>query len=176
MKKRKFGLALSAILAAGTLLSACGSDDEKDAGSDKKKEDSFSVAMVTDVGGVDDKSFNQSTWEGIEKFGKENDLEKGTGGYDFLQSKTESEYVTNLNNLVRRDFDLVFAVGYKLHDAVVEVGKQKTDAHIAIIDEVIPDMDNVASIMFKANEASYLAGVAAALETKSNKIGFLGGM
>ena len=180
MKKRKFGLALASIFAAGSILAACGGGEEKEettTGSGTTEETSdFSVAMVTDTGGVDDKSFNQSTWEGIVEFGKANGLEKGDGGYDYLQSAAESDYVTNLNSLIRRDFDLVFAVGFALHNAVAEVADQKPDAKIAIIDEVVADKENVASIMFKANEASYLAGVAAALETKSNKIGFIGGM
>ena len=53
---------------------------------------------------------NHSTnlaWEGIEAFGKENGLEKGDGGYDYLQSTSDADYITNINNLVRRDFDVV---------------------------------------------------------------------
>jgi len=181
MKKRKFGLALASIFAAGTILAACGGDEKEesttsDSGAKTEETSDFSVAMVTDTGGVDDKSFNQSTWEGIQAFGEENGLKKGDGGFDYLQSTAESEYVTNLNSLIRRDFDLVFAVGFALHNAVAEVADQKPDAKIAIIDEVVADKENVASIMFRANEASYLAGVAAALETKTGKVGFLGGM
>lgn len=177
MKKRKFAFALSGLLALGTVLGACGTkEEEPKKGTTEGTDEAFSVAMVTDTGGVDDKSFNQSTWEGIKAFGKENGLEKGDGGFDYLQSASESDYVTNLNSLIRREFDLVFAVGFALHGAVEEVATQKPDAKIAIIDEVVPDLDNVASIMFKANEASYLAGVAAALESKSGKIGFIGGM
>lgn len=175
MKKRKIGLAFTALLATGTLLAACGSDDAKD---DKKgsSKDAFSVAMVTDTGGIDDRSFNQSTWEGIQAYGEEEGLKKGDGGYDYLQSASDSDFTTNINNLVRRNFDLVFAVGYKLEDAVKEVAEQQKDAKLAIIDSVVTEHDNVTSIMFKANEASYLAGVAAALESKTGKLGFLGGM
>ena len=84
LTKRKFGLGLSLVLAAGTILGACGANDEEasktvDEGTEKETTD-FSIAMVTDIGGVDDKSFNQSAWEGIEAFGKENGLEKGDGG------------------------------------------------------------------------------------------------
>ncbi|MFL0504593.1 BMP family protein [Ureibacillus sp. 179-F W5.1 NHS] len=177
MKKRKFAFALSGILALGTILGACGEGEKTgEKSSEKGSEDTFSVAMVTDTGGVDDKSFNQSTWEGIQAFGEENGLKKGDGGFDYLQSAQESDYVTNLNSLIRRDFDLVFAVGFALHNAVAEVADQQPDAKIAIIDEVVPDKENVASIMFRANEASYLAGVAAALETKTGKVGFIGGV
>ncbi|QCR31859.1 BMP family protein [Lysinibacillus sp. SGAir0095] len=182
MKKRKFGLALASIFAAGSILAACGGGEEKedaktsDSGNTTEETSNFSVAMVTDTGGVDDKSFNQSTWEGIKAFGEENGLKQGDGGFDYLQSAAESDYVTNLNSLIRRDFDLVFAVGFALHNAVAEIADQQPEAKIAIIDEVVADKENVASIMFRANEASYLAGVAAALETKSGKIGFIGGM
>ncbi|XQN34035.1 BMP family ABC transporter substrate-binding protein, partial [Sporosarcina psychrophila] len=74
MGKRKFGLALSMVLAAGTLLGACGTDKAKDkeGSTNGSKEDTFSIAMVTDTGGVDDKSFNQSAWAGIKEYGKEN--------------------------------------------------------------------------------------------------------
>lgn len=176
MKKRKIGLALTALLASGTLLAACGSNDSKEESKGGDNKDAFSVAMVTDTGGIDDRSFNQSTWEGIQAYGKEAGLKKGDGGYDYLQSASDSDFTTNINNLVRRNFDLVFAVGFKLEDSVKEVAAQQKDAKIAIIDSVVSDLDNVASIMFKANEASYLAGVAAALESKTGKIGFLGGM
>ena len=177
LTKRKFGLALSMVLAASTILGACGADKEETKtgnGGETEKND-FSVAMVTDVGGVDDKSFNQSAWEGIKEFGADNGLEKGDGGIDYLQSKSDADYNTNLNKLVRRDFDLVFGVGYKMQESVEEISKQKQDNKFAIIDSVV-DQPNVASVLFKEQEGSYLAGVAAALMTKSKKIGFVGGM
>ncbi|MGX9133721.1 BMP family lipoprotein [Rummeliibacillus sp. JY-2-4R] len=176
MKKRKIGLALSALLASGTLLAACGNNNNANESKSGNGKDTFSVAMLTDTGGIDDRSFNQSTWEGIQQFGKDTGLEKGDGGYDYLQSASESDFTTNINNLVRRNFDLVFAVGYKLHDSVVEVAEQQKNAKIAIIDSVVEGQDNVASIIFRANEASYLAGAAAALQSKTGKIGFIGGM
>lgn len=181
LKKRKFGLALSLALAAGTFLSACGGGSDNGGGSTEgngggdKEEKAFSVAMVTDVGGVDDKSFNQSAWEGIKAFGEENGLEKGKGGYDYLQSQSDADYATNLNNLTRQDFDLVFGIGFLMEGAIAEIAQQQTDSHFAIVDAVV-EQPNVASIMFKEQEAAFLAGVAAAHATESKKIGFLGGM
>ncbi|MBO0959088.1 BMP family protein [Neobacillus sp. MM2021_6] len=178
MKKRKIGMALSLVLAAGTLLGACGKSDdtskeETTKGGDKEK--AFSVAMVTDVGGVDDKSFNQSAWEGLQAFGKDNDLTKGKGGFDYLQSKSDADYSTNLNKLAREDFDLVFGIGFLMQAAVEEIAKQQKDSNFAIIDAEVKQ-PNVASVLFKEQEAAFLAGVAAALQTKSNHIGFIGGM
>lgn len=178
MTKRKFGLAMSFVLAAGTILGACGggNDEGEESKEDSgKKDDQFTVAMVTDVGGVDDKSFNQSAWEGLQEFGKENGLEKGTDGYDYIQSKSDADYKTNLNTAVRNKFDLVYGIGYKLKPAIEEVAKQRKDSHFAIVDDVIEGQDNVASVTFKEHEGSFLVGVAAGLSTKSNKIGFIGG-
>ncbi|MEK5071071.1 BMP family lipoprotein [Sporosarcina sp. FSL K6-1508] len=177
MSKRKFGLALSMVLAAGTILGACGTDKAKDKESSTggSKEDTFSIAMVTDTGGVDDKSFNQSAWKGIQDFGKENNLERGDGGFEYLQSKEDADYPPNLNKLVQRDFDLIFGIGFLLKDSLEEVATQRPDNQFALVDEV-SDMPNIASLMFKEQEGAFLAGVAAARMTKSDKIGFVGGM
>ena len=59
-----------------------------------------------------------SAWEGIEAFGKENGLEKGDGGFDYLISASDADYVTNLNNLVRRDFDVVYGVGFLMEEPI----------------------------------------------------------
>jgi basic membrane protein A and related proteins len=178
VKKRKIGLALSFVLAAGTLLGACGTSEDKEgasSGEGNKKEDQFTVAMVTDVGGVDDKSFNQSAWEGLKAFGEEHDLEKGKEGFDYLQSQSDADYATNLNTLARQDFDLVYGIGFLMEGAINDIAQQQKDSHFAIVDAVV-DQPNVASITFKEQEGSFLAGVAAGLATKTNKIGFLGGM
>ena len=180
LTKRKFGLGLSLVLAAGTILGACGTNDEektstgsKDAGTSEAKD--FSIAMVTDVGGIDDKSFNQSGWEGIQAFGKEHGLEKGDGGYDYLQSTGDADYVTNLNNLVRRDFDVIYGVGFLMEKPIGEIADQRKDSNFVIIDGIV-EKENVASVMFKEQEGSFLAGVAAALMSESKQIGFVGGM
>ncbi len=177
MKLKKFSMLLAALLVLSMTLSACGSSKEeggKDSG-ESGSEDKFSVAMVTDVGGVDDKSFNQSAWEGLQKFGKDNGLKKGNGGYDYLQSKSDADYVPNLNTLARRNFDLIFGIGFMLAKPIEEIAKQRPDNHFAIVDMVV-DQPNVASIMFKEQEVSFLAGVAAAMETKTKVVGFVGGM
>lgn len=181
MKKRKFGLVLSSVLAASAILGACGTKDEekpaKDNASsgDNKTEETFSVAMVTDVGGVDDKSFNQSAWEGVQTYGKEHNLKKGEGGFDYLQSASDADYETNLNNLLRRNFDLVFGIGFMMADAVEAVAADNPDKHFALIDAEVK-ADNVVSIMFKEQEGAFLAGVAAAKMSKTGKIGFVGGV
>ncbi|MDQ0217015.1 BMP family ABC transporter substrate-binding protein [Peribacillus cavernae] len=175
MKKRKFGLALSLVLAAGTILGACGNDNDSETSGGGSKKDNFTVGMVTDIGGVDDKSFNQSAWEGLQEFGKENGLEKGKDGYNYVQSKSDADYTTNLNTLVRNKFDLIYGIGYLLAEPMGKVADQRKDSNFAIVDAVV-EKPNVASITFTEQQGSFLVGVIAAKTTKSNKIGFIGGV
>lgn len=181
MKKNKFGFLFAAMLVVSVLLAACGAadkeknDTEGNTGSSSNEGSDFSVAMVTDVGGIDDKSFNQSAWVGVQQFGEDNDLERGDGGFDYLQSNDDSDYIPNLNRLVQRDFDLIFGVGEIIESAIDEVASQRADTNFAIIDGVV-EQDNVASVLFKDQEAGFLAGVTAALMTETNKVGFVGGM
>lgn len=169
--KKKAGLLLSLTLAASTMLGACGNAN-KEAG-DTKKTSGFKVGMVTDVGGVDDKSFNQSAWEGLTEFGKKNSL-KENEDYRYLQSTRDSEYEPNLTKFAEGNYNLTFGIGYLMQEAVEKVADQFPNNQFAIVDSVI-DKKNVTSITFKENEGSFLVGVVAALTTKSNKVGFIGG-
>ncbi|KGX93114.1 membrane protein [Pontibacillus halophilus JSM 076056 = DSM 19796] len=179
MKKRSLFLTFLLMVTVG-LLAACGSSEssgegEGDSGSSEGEGTTdFKVAMVTDVGGVDDKSFNQSAWEGLKALGSEEGLTEGEG-FTYLQSQDESDYKTNLNQLIKRDYNLVFGIGYKLHDAIEEVAGQQSDKQFAIVDDVV-EQDNVASIMFEEQQGSFLVGVAAAMKSESGKVGFIGGM
>lgn len=161
--KKVFGLAAAALTFASAVAPTVAQAQD------------FSAVVITDVGGVDDKSFNQSAWEGLTEFGKENNLEKGVGGYDYLQSNSDSDYVTNLNSAVQANFQLVFGIGFKLADAIKEAAEQNPNTNFAIVDSVV-ELPNVASLTFKDNEAAFLAGVAAAKTTKTNTVGFIGGV
>lgn len=167
--KKKAGILLSLTLATSTILGACGNSEKT---SEDKAED-FKVGMVTDVGGVDDKSFNQSAWEGLQSFGKENGL-KENEGYRYLLSTKESDYIPNLTKFAEGDYDLTFGIGYIMNESIEEMAKKYPDNQFAIVDAVV-DEDNVTSITFKDHEGSFLVGVVAAMTTKSNKIGFIGG-
>lgn len=182
LKKKKYSFLSVLVLLVGLVLAACGggsSDETSTEGSgdsdNGNAQDNFSVAMVTDIGGVDDKSFNQSAWKGIQEYGKENNLEKGDNGYDYLQSNSDADYIPNLNTLVRRNFDLIFGIGFMLQEPISEIATQHPDTYFGIVDSIV-EADNVVSIMFKEQEVSFLVGVAAAMETKTNKVGFVGGM
>ena len=173
MKTKKELALLALTVGASATLVACGSESGNDTPT-SSNDDQVSAVIVTDVGGVDDKSFNQGAWEGLTAWGKEHGLEKGPNGYDYLQSNSDSDFIPNLNLAINSDYDLIFGVGYKLKDAIKDVAETHPDAHFAIIDDAL-DLPNVASVTFKDNESSFLAGVAAAETTKTDKVGFIGG-
>ncbi|KGR73008.1 BMP family lipoprotein [Streptococcus phocae subsp. phocae] len=171
MNKKFIGIGLASV--ALLSLAACGNRGaSKDA---HKGKTDLKIAMVTDTGGVDDKSFNQSAWEGLQAWGKENGLKKGAG-FDYFQSTSESEYATNLDTAVSSGYKAIYGIGFALKDAISKAASDNSDVNFIIIDEVIDNKDNVASVTFADHEAAYLAGVAAAKTTKTKTVGFVGGM
>ncbi|PEA54531.1 BMP family ABC transporter substrate-binding protein [Bacillus pseudomycoides] len=172
--KKKAGVLLSLTLAASTILGACGNTDKSSENKEGKDSKNFKVGMVTDVGGVDDKSFNQSAWEGLTKFGKENKL-KENDGYRYLQSAKESDYVPNLTKFAETNYNLTYGIGFLMQKSIEKVADQFPKSQFALVDAVV-DKKNVTSIVFKDHEGSFLVGAVAAMSTKSNKVGFIGGV
>lgn len=129
------------------------------------------IGLITDVGGVNDGSFNQSAWEGLEKAGEDLGVE-----VNYLESSTDADYQPNMETFVDEDYDLIISVGYMLADATKEAAEANPDTKFAIIDDATIDLPNVTSLMFKAEQASYLVGYVAGLTTKTNNIGFVVGM
>lgn len=130
----------------------------------------FKFGMVTDVGGVNDKSFNQSAWEALQK------IEKDTGAsVKYLQSKSDADFIPNLNQFVKGKYNLTWGIGFIIEKALKQVAEQNPDAKLAIVDNVV-DLPNVMSVTFAEHEGSFLVGVIAGLMTKTNVIGFVGGM
>ena len=133
-------------------------------------QEDFSLMLVADVGGIDDKSFNQGAWEGALAWSEE------TGNQvDYLHSQNDSDYVTNLNLATQQGYDLVYGIGYKMQPSMEEVAKQNPEQNYAMIDSFV-DLPNVASLNFADEEAAFLAGVVAANTTETGKVGFLGGV
>ena len=129
------------------------------------------IGLITDVGGVNDGSFNQSSWEGLEKAGEDLGVT-----VNYLESATDADYQPNMETFVDEDYDLIISVGYMLADATKEAAEANPDTKFAIIDDSSIDLPNVTSLMFKAELASYLVGYVAGLTTKTNNIGFVVGM
>ncbi|BFH64673.1 BMP family ABC transporter substrate-binding protein [Paenibacillus azoreducens] len=171
--KKMFKLSLIMLLAFSVVLAGCGKKKEETNASGGESsgtaKSGVKIGLVTDVGGVNDKSFNQSAWEALEALKKDKGIDA-----QYLQSKSKEEYVTNLNKYVKGKYDLTWGIGFDLGEDMKTVADQNPDAHLAIIDATV-DAPNVRSVTFAEHEGSFLVGVVAGMMTKSSKVGFVGG-
>lgn len=135
--------------------------------------DTVKIGMVTDVGGVNDKSFNQTSWEGLQKLAEEDPSFEVA----YLESKTDADYSANIETFIDEEYDLIICVGYMLADATREAAMANPDQKFAIIDDnTNADLANVACLMFAQEEASFLVGIVAGMATQSNTVGYVQGM
>lgn len=193
---------LAALFALALMLVACGDADEPAAGADGETEEAAAAetsepagateeasapsaaesdvrtAMVTDVGGLGDQSFNDSAFAGLQRAEDELGV-----AIDVLESGAPTDYEANLTQLAQNDFSPIFAVGFLMTDAINQVAPQFGEQSFAIIDSVV-EQPNVASLTFREEQGSYLAGVVAGLMTQQDTeftnpddqvVGFLGG-
>ncbi len=188
MKKKMLAVLLAGTMAAS--MTACGGSSssntaettaaaqksgdsaEKTEGAAPSKDSSeFKIGLITDVGGVNDGSFNQSSWEGLERAGEELGVT-----VNYLESATDADYAPNIETFIDEDYDLIICVGYMLADATKAAAEANPDTRFAIIDDASIDLPNVTGLVFHAEQASYLVGYVAGLTTKTNNIGFVVGM
>ena len=179
----KYMAAVLAVGLAGALVVGCSSGTTSDSGSTTDKpETTVKAAMVTDIGGLGDKSFNDLSAAGLEKASKDLGVE-----IKVVESKAPTDYESNLTQLANAGYSPIFAVGFLMTDTVVKVAPTTPDVIYGGIDEFFePTIPNVIGITFKENEAGYLAGVLAGSLTSQTSVdprindklilGFVGGM
>ena len=160
------GLALAAAGCGKAPSSTTGSGSSASPGGTKVK-----ACMVTDTGGIDDKSFNASAWKGMQAANKAN----GNIAVSYVQSKTEADYQPNLNGFVQQKCDVIVAVGGLMGNATKAAATANPNTKFAIVDAKI-DLPNVYSMQFDTAQAGYLAGYLAAGMSKSGKVGTYGGL
>ncbi|CAN7310007.1 MULTISPECIES: BMP family lipoprotein [Duganella] len=153
MKLSQLSLTLAALFIAGSASAA----DPK-------------LGIVYDAGGKFDKSFNQSAFEGASRFKKETNI-----NFIEVQASSDTQAEQVLRGLARKNLDLIASIGFAQQAAVQKVAKEFPKVHFVLIDGVAQGA-NINSITFKEEEGSYLVGVAAAMASKSKKLGFIGGV
>jgi basic membrane protein A len=159
------------VLMLGVVAAGCGGDDDSSSGGSGASETAtpekkaIKVGLVTDIGGLNDRSFNQLANEGLERAKSELGVEGRV-----LTSKSNADYVPNLSTLAQQKYDLVIGVGFLMSDAMDTVATKFPDVNFAIIDfpqaALKHKPTNVRGLLFKENEAGYLSGYLAALVTK----------
>lgn len=162
----KIAAAAAAAVALTMTTAACG-ESSSEGGSDK------GVGLAFDVGGRDDHSFNESAARGVDKAKK--DLGVDAKMMTAKNNETEADREQRLTSLANAGYNPVVGVGFSYGKSVAKVAKKFPDTTFGVVDSVSPG-DNVASMLFSEHEGSYLAGVAAALKTKTDSVGFIGGV
>lgn len=168
-------LSLAMLISVGSL-AGCGNNKNADSISDTmtSKDGKYTVAMVTDVGQLKDKSFNQGTWDGVKLYAAQNNK-----SYKYYQPANGSE----ANDTDRYDAfiaainggaEIIVAPGYLQFDALTKAAKEHTNVKFVFIDGWDVDLDNVAAVSFQEEQCGYLAGYAAVVEGNT-KLGFTGG-
>jgi len=152
-------------------VAACGSDDggsssgSNEPAATQEPEKKLRVGMVTDIGGLNDRSFNESAYKGLKRAESELGVEIRA-----VTSKSNADYVPNLSTLARQKYDLVIAVGFLMAEATEKVANSFPTTQFAIIDSSQAAMKskpkNVTGLLFKENEAGYLVGYMAGLYAK----------
>jgi len=130
----------------------------------------FVPAIVFDMGGKFDKSFNEAAYAGAERFKKETAI-----AYREFEVTNEAQREQALRNMARRGSQVVVGIGFSQASGMERVAREFPNLKFAIVDAVV-DLPNVQSIVFKEHEGSFLVGMAAAMASKTGKIGFVGGM
>lgn len=129
----------------------------------------LTLGMVTDVGGLGDRSFNDSAYRGLLA------AQSQLGAYiQVLQSRSAADYQPNLSALTNLHFNMIYAIGFLMSNDLDEVAQANPTQHYAIIDAVVPE-PNVVSVTFKEEDGSFLAGALAAMMSRTHHIAFLGG-
>jgi len=159
------------VLVLGVVAVGCGDDEEPAGGSGadnsttETEKPAIKVGLVTDIGGLNDRSFNQLANDGLERAKSELGVEGRV-----LTSESDADYVPNLSTLAQQKFDLVIGVGFLMADSINTVSAKFPDTNFAIIDFPQAGLEakpaNVRGLLFKENEAGYLAGYLAALVVK----------
>ncbi len=161
---RKWILTFVTLTLLATLVVACGPRPTP--------EKKFKVGMVTDVGGIDDKSFNATSWQGMELARDELGAEVA-----YLESQQQADYAANITQFIDQGYDMIVTVGFLLGDDTKKFAEQNPNVKFAIVDFAYdPPIPNVLGLTFATDEAAFLAGYLAAGMTKTGKVGTFGGI
>ena len=167
-KKLKI-MGLSLILSVGVF--GCSKTDTK-VEKVEKVEDDFSVCLILSEGGVNDESFNQSAYEGGLKAKEEFGIE-----LSYLESKSTSDFMQNIETAIDKEADLIVGVGFQIAEDIKEAALAYPEQKFVIIDSIYEEIpSNVRPITFNEEQAGYLTGLIGAKTTKTNVIGWIGGL
>ena len=135
-------------------------------------ETAFKAGMVTDIGGIDDASFNATSWHGMELAADKLGIE-----VQYLESQQQTDYAANITQFLDQDYNIIVTVGFLLGDDTETFAKDNPDTDFAIVDYAYENTyDNLLGLTFSTDQAAFMAGYAAAAMTQTGKVGTFGGI
>jgi basic membrane protein A len=187
MRQRRFLKGLAVLLGLTLVAAACGDDDDDDtgAGGDTTEADGgeaaadFQACQVTDTGGVDDRSFNQTAYAGVQDAADELGFDPSV-----LESQAESDFAPNIQSFIDQGCDLIVTVGFLLGGATGDAATANPDQNFAIVDydystaggDAQDEYDNIKELAFSTDQAAFLAGYVAAATSETGTVGTYGGI
>ena len=196
MKKRFLAMAMSAVMVLS--LAACGgnADNKKESNASASKasttastasvsktdsasktsstttdKSELKIGLITDVGGIHDHSFNETSWKGLEKAKTDFGVE-----INYLESKTDADYTSNIETFVDEEYDLIVCVGFKLAEATKKAAEAHPETKFAIIDDASnASLPNVTCLTFKKKNVGFVLGMASDMMNKFG-YGYLAGV
>lgn len=192
MTNRRWLRLLALLLGLSLVAAACGDDDDTEAATDDTTEDTatddtatddtgsddggaesdFLACQVTDTGGVDDNSFNENAFNGLEQAAEQVGFEPVV-----LESQSDADFEPNINALLEQGCDLIVTVGFLLGDATEAAAQENTDTNFAIVDFAYEqEYDNLRALTYSTDQAAFLAGYVAAAQSETGTVGTYGGL
>lgn len=170
---RGTGLSAAVLGASALVLSGCGAPpaEESSGGSNAGANSDYLGCIVSDEGGFDDRSFNQSSYEGLQKAKTDLGIETNEA-----ESQASTDFIPNVDSMVQGGCDLIVTVGYNLADTTKSTAEANTETNFAIVDDNSIELPNVKPIIYDTAQAAFLAGYASAATSETGKVATYGGI
>ncbi len=167
-----FALVATVAFAGGTKEQPSSSTSTQSSQPAKPAASNFLAGVVTDTGGIDDRSFNASAWQGLENAKKDLGIQS-----QYLQSTNQSDYEPNIQQFIQKKAGLIVTVGFLMGDVTKKLAAENPSQKFAIVDySYDPPLKNVLALIYQTNQAAFLGGYLAAAMSKTGKVGTFGGM
>ncbi len=163
-------VAIFAMLLAACVAPPAGTAPAASSGESSAAAPSFKIGLVTDVGRINDRSFNQSAWEGVKQAGAALGLTEGDG-FKYIETQDPKDYANNIQQFVDAGYNIIVTVGFALGEATIAAAKANTAIHFIGVDQFQGEaLPNVTGLIFHEDQSGFLAGALAAQMTKSGTI------